>query len=224
MGHTSTLDYLAEMADLVRRETGLLPHLNAGIMDLSDYQRFRMIAPSMGLMLETASSRLSLLGGPHFGSPDKLPSVRLESIRAAGFARVPFTSGILIGIGETRSERIDSLLALRALHEQYGHIQEIIIQNFVPKPGTKMANAPAADREELLWTVAIARHVFGSDMSIQVPPNLNTDDPAELIRAGISDWGGVSPVTPDHVNPESPWPHVRDLANITAAANKVLVQ
>ena len=222
MGHNTTLDYLAEMAELVRQETGLLPHLNAGIMSLSDYQRFRTIAPSMGMMLETTSSRLSLRGGPHYGSPDKLPSVRLDSIRAAGEARVPFTSGILIGIGETRGERLDSLLALRALHEQYGHIQEIIVQNFVPKPGTKMADAPAADRQELLWTVAMARHVFGSGMSIQVPPNLNTDDPAELIRAGISDWGGVSPVTPDHVNPESPWPHVQDLADITMAAKKVL--
>lgn len=223
LGHASTLDYLAEMAALVRCETGLLPHLNAGIMTLSDYQRFRGIAPSMGLMLETASTRLSLRGGPHYGSPDKQPSVRLESIRAAGIARVPFTTGILIGIGETRSERIDSLVALRALHEQYGHIQEIIIQNFVPKPGTKMANVPAPDRQELLWTVAIARHVFGSAMSIQVPPNLNADNPAELIRAGISDWGGVSPVTPDHVNPESPWPQLQDLARITAAENKVLV-
>ncbi len=223
MGHDTTLDYLAEVAALVRRETGLLPHLNAGVMSFSDYQRLRKIAPSMGMMLETASARLSQRGGPHYGSPDKLPSVRLDSIRAAGEARVPFTTGILIGIGETRSERFDSLVALRELHEQYSHIQEIIIQNFVPKPGTKMATTPAADRKELLWTVAIARHVFGPGMSIQVPPNLNANDPAELIRAGISDWGGVSPVTPDHVNPESPWPHVQDLADITAAANKILV-
>lgn len=223
MGHDTTLDYVAEMAALVRSETGLLPHLNAGIMSFADYQRLRRIAPSMGMMLETASARLSRRGGPHYGSPDKLPPVRLDSIRAAGEARVPFTTGILIGIGETRSERIDSLMALRELHEQYGHIQEIIIQNFVPKPGTKMATAPAADRKELLWTVAIARHVFGSAMSIQAPPNLNANDPAELIHAGINDWGGVSPVTPDHVNPESPWPHVQDLADITAAAKKTLV-
>ena len=223
MGHDTTLDYLAEMAELVRRETGLLPHLNAGIMSLSDYRRFRAVAPSMGMMLETASSRLSLRGGPHYGSPDKQPSVRLDSIRAAGEARVPFTSGILIGIGETRSERIDSLLALRALHEQYGHIQEIIIQNFVPKPGTKMAGFAPPAREELLWTVSIARHVFGPDMSIQVPPNLNAEDPVALIHAGISDWGGVSPVTPDHVNPESPWPPVQDLADITATAKKSLI-
>jgi len=223
MGHDHTLDYLAEMADLVRRETGLLPHLNAGILSLADYRRLRAIAPSMGMMLETSSQRLSERGGPHYGSPDKLPSVRLESIRAAGEARVPFTSGILVGIGETREERVDSLLALRKLHRRYGHIQEIIIQNFVPKPGTKMAGIAPPPREELLWIVAIARHVFGSGMSIQVPPNLNAKDPAALIRAGINDWGGVSPVTPDHVNPESPWPHLSDLVEITATAGKVLI-
>jgi FO synthase len=223
LGHETTLDYLEEMAQLVLHETGLLPHLNAGIMCLSDYLRFRAAAPSMGLMLETAAERLSQRGGPHFGSPDKLPSVRLESIRAAGEARVPFTSGILVGIGETRSERLESLLELRALHRQYGHIQEVIIQNFAPKPNTMMALSNAPSREELLWTVAIARHVFGTGMSIQVPPNLNAADPGQLIQAGINDWGGISPVTPDHVNPESPWPHLDQLGEITAAADKVLV-
>jgi FO synthase len=223
LGHETTLDYLEEMAQLVLHETGLLPHLNVGIMSLSDYLRFRAVAPSMGLMLETAAERLSQRGGPHFGSPDKLPSVRLESIRAAGEARVPFTSGILVGIGETRSERLESLLELRSLHRQYGHIQEVIIQNFVPKPNTRMALSSAPSREELLWTIAIARHVFGAGMSIQVPPNLNAADPGQLIQAGINDWGGVSPITPDHVNPESPWPHLEQLAGITEAADKVLV-
>lgn len=223
MGHHTTLDYLAEMAELVLRETGLLPHLNPGNMTLAELRRLRIVAPSMGIMLESVSEVLCRRGGPHFGSPDKAPAARLATIRAAGEARVPFTSGILIGIGETREERIDSLLALRALHEEYGHIQEIIVQNFVPKPGTKMASAPPPSREELLWTVAVARHVFGPDMSIQVPPNLNSVEPVQLIRAGINDWGGVSPVTPDHVNPESPWPTLTQLAEITAAAGKTLV-
>jgi len=222
MGYVSTLDYVADMADLVRRETGLLPHLNAGIMTPADYARLRSVAPSMGLMLESAAERLCEKGGPHFGSPDKQPRVRLEAIRAAGAAGVPFTSGILIGIGETRTERIDSLLAIRALHERYGHIQEIIVQNFVPKPGTKMADAPAPNRDELLWTIAIARHAFGARMSIQAPPNLNALRPDELILAGINDWGGVSPVTPDHVNPESPWPHLDTLRRVTAAGGKQL--
>lgn len=222
LGHATTLDYLAEMAGLVLRETGLLPHLNAGNMDFDDFQRLRRVAPSMGIMLESVSERLCRRGGPHFGSPDKQPAMRLETIRAAGRARVPFSSGILIGIGETRLERIDSLLALRDLHDEYGHIQEIIVQNFVPKPGTKMAAVPAPAREELLWTIAMARHVFGANMSIQAPPNLNSDDPGQLIGAGINDWGGVSPVTVDHVNPESPWPSLQRLAEVTSAAGKVL--
>ncbi|HEX2139676.1 MAG TPA: 5-amino-6-(D-ribitylamino)uracil--L-tyrosine 4-hydroxyphenyl transferase CofH, partial [Woeseiaceae bacterium] len=223
LGHETTLDYLAEMAELVVRETGLLPHLNAGNMSPEDFRRLRPVAPSMGIMLESASERLCRRGGPHFGSPDKAPAMRLATLRAAGEAAVPFSTGFLIGIGETREERVDSLLALRALHEEFGHIQEVIIQNFVPKPGTKMASAPAPSREELLWTVAMARHVFGPGMSIQVPPNLNRAEPGELIRAGINDWGGVSPVTPDHVNPESPWPELAQLANLTAASGKTLV-
>lgn len=222
LGYDSTLDYLAAMAELVRRETGLLPHLNPGVLGVDDYRRLRAVAPSMGIMLESAAERLSERGGPHFGSPDKLPAVRLASIRAAGEARVPLTSGILIGIGETRDERLQSLLALRDLHDEFGHIQEIIIQNFVPKPGTKMAEVPAPAFDELLWTVAMARHVFGGGMGIQVPPNLNAGRLGELVAAGISDWGGVSPVTPDHVNPESPWPHLADLERETAAAGKGL--
>ena len=222
LGYSSTLDYLAAMAELVHRETGLLPHLNAGILTASDYARLRTVAPSMGMMLESASPRLSERGGPHFGSPDKQPEVRLGSIRAAGEANVPFTTGILIGIGETREERIDSLLEIRELHERFGHIQEVIIQNFVPKPGTKMAGVAAASREELQWTIAMARHTFGPNMSIQAPPNLNAERSEELIHAGINDWGGVSPVTPDHVNPESPWPELPVLRAATGRAGKRL--
>ncbi|MFQ5636234.1 MAG: 7,8-didemethyl-8-hydroxy-5-deazariboflavin synthase CofG, partial [Gammaproteobacteria bacterium] len=222
MGYATTLDYLADMADLVRRETGLLPHLNAGIMSLADCRRLRAVAPSMGLMLESASDRLCERGGPHFGSPDKQPQVRLDAIRAAGKTGIPFTTGILIGIGETRAERIDGLLAIRSLHEHHGHIQEVIVQNFVPKAGTKMAHIPAPDRDELLWTIAVARHAFGPGMSIQAPPNLNADQPEALVRAGINDWGGVSPVTPDHVNPESPWPHLAQLRAATRRSGKQL--
>jgi len=224
LGFGSTLEYLAHAAKLVLQETDLLPHLNPGVLTLDDYQSLRSVSPSMGLMLESSSSRLCEPGGPHYGSPDKDPQIRLASIASAGKARVPLTSGILIGIGETREERIDSLLALRALHERYGHIQEIIVQNFIPKPGTIMSKSQPPDGKELLWTVAMSRHLFGSDMNIQVPPNLNPSILLELIEAGINDWGGVSPVTPDHVNPESPWPQIKKLEKMTAASGKTLVQ
>ncbi|HQX77552.1 MAG TPA: 5-amino-6-(D-ribitylamino)uracil--L-tyrosine 4-hydroxyphenyl transferase CofH [Steroidobacteraceae bacterium] len=223
LGHATTLDYLHEMAARVLRETGLLPHLNAGTMSFDEFSRLRAVAPSMGIMLESASDRLCLRGGPHFGSPDKLPAVRLATLRAAGLASVPFSSGILIGIGETREERIASLLALRELHAEHGHIQEIIIQNFVPKPGTKMAKSAPPSRADLLWTIAMARHVFGPAMSLQAPPNLNAVETAQLIGAGINDWGGVSPITPDHVNPESPWPTLEHLDAVTSGAGKTLV-
>ena len=222
LGFASTLDYLQAMAELVRRETGLLPHLNAGVVSYEEFRNLREVAPSMGIMLESAAARLTQRGGPHFGSPDKAPTVRLLSIRAAGLARVPLTSGLLIGIGETREERLLSLLALRDLHAEHGHLQELILQNFVPKPGTKMANSPAPHFDELLWTIAMARHIFGAGMSLQAPPNLNTGRLAAIIAAGCNDWGGVSPVTPDHVNPESPWPHLDDLAEQTRAAGKTL--
>ncbi len=222
LGHATTLDYLHEMATRVRRETGLLPHLNPGILSLADYRRLRAVAPSMGLMLESSAARLAERGGPHFGSPDKAPAVRLAAIAAAGEARVPLTSGLLIGIGETRAERIEALLALRELHDRHGHIQELIIQNFVPKPGTRMAQAPPPPFEELLWTVAMARLLSAPGTRIQVPPNLNAGRLAALVAAGIDDWGGVSPLTPDHVNPESPWPHLAELEAQTAAAGKVL--
>jgi FO synthase len=224
LGHETTLSYLAAMAELVLRETGLLPHLNPGVMTRADIDRLRRISVSQGIMLESAAERLRRRAGPHFGSPDKDPALRLATIRAAGEAAVPFTSGILIGIGETRRERIESLLALRDLHERYGHLQEIIIQNFRAKPGTRMAQAPEPDLDDHLWTIAVARLIFGPEMNIQAPPNLNPDGLAQMIAAGINDWGGVSPVTPDHVNPEAPWPALDRLAERTAAAGKLLVE
>ncbi len=223
LGHETTLSYLAEMAGLVLRETGLLPHLNPGVMSLADVDALRKVSASQGIMLESAAERLRDRGGPHFGSPDKDPAVRLDTIRAAGEMAVPFTSGILIGIGETRRERIEALLALRELHERYGHIQEIIIQNFRAKPGTRMADAPEPGLDEHLWTIAVARLIFGPEMNIQAPPNLHPDALAEMIAAGINDWGGVSPVTRDHVNPEAPWPALDRLARQTAAAGKHLL-
>jgi len=224
LGYASTVDYVAAMAELVLKETGLLPHLNPGVLTLDEYQSLREFAPSMGIMLESSSPRLSERDMPHFGSPDKDPAVRLASMRAAGEAGVPLTTGILIGIGETREERLQSLQDIKALHDEHGHIQEIIIQNFVPKPGTKMHAAQAPDFDELLWTIAVARNLFGAGMSIQVPPNLNEGRLPELIAAGINDWGGVSPVTPDHVNPESPWPQLELLAEQTRAGGSELIE
>ena len=223
-GALSTLDYLARMAKLVLEETGLLPHLNPGVMDAADLRRLRPVSVSMGLMLESASDRLCERGGPHFGSPDKVPARRLATLRAAGELGIPMTTGLLIGIGETRRERVESLLALRTLHEAHGHLQELIIQNFKAKPGTKMADASEPPIEEQLWTVAVARLLFGPGMSIQAPPNLRPEGLASLVRAGINDWGGVSPVTPDHVNPEAPWPHLEDLARATHAAGRDIVE
>lgn len=222
LGYETTVDYLREMAGLVLRETGLLPHINAGVMTEAEYASLRPVSASQGIMLETSAERLSERGGAHFGSPDKLPAVRLEAIAAAGRAAVPFTSGVLIGIGETRRERVQSLLDLRALHERYGHIQEIIIQNFRAKPGTRMADAPEPSLAEHLWTIAVARLIFGSAMSLQAPPNLRPGQIAPLLGAGLNDWGGVSPVTVDHVNPEAPWPKLELLARETAAAGKRL--
>jgi FO synthase len=224
LGFGSTIDYLEHVASLVVRETGLLPHVNAGLLDAQQIARLRRVAPSMGLMLESSAERLCQRGGPHFGSPDKLPSRRLETLRLAGEARVPMTSGILIGIGETRRERLDSLTALRELHARYGHIQEVIVQNFRAKAGTKMHAAPEPSMDELCWTVAAARLILGPDMSIQAPPNLYSGDRADLIAAGINDWGGVSPLTPDHVNPEAPWPQIDQLGADTARAGCDLVE
>ncbi|MDB5590557.1 5-amino-6-(D-ribitylamino)uracil--L-tyrosine 4-hydroxyphenyl transferase CofH [Enterovirga sp.] len=224
LGYATTLDYLASVAKLASDKTGLLPHLNPGVMDRAEIERLRPVAASMGLMLESTSDRLCGRGGVHFGSPDKDPRLRLASIAAAGEARVPFTSGILIGIGETRLERIEALLALRALHRRYGHIQEIIVQNFRAKAGTRMATAPEPSFADHLWTVAVARILFGPAMTIQAPPNLSAGALPQLVEAGINDWGGVSPVTIDHVNPEKPWPHLDRLEAETAAAGKVLAE
>ena len=224
LGHDTTLSYLEEAARVVLEETGLLPHVNPGVMTAEDIRRLRKVSVSQGIMLESASTRLCGKGGPHHGSPDKDPRVRLETLRLAGEAGVPFTTGILIGIGETRRERIEALLEIRALHQRYGHIQEIIIQNFRAKPGTLMANAAEPDLDELTWTIAVARLLFGADMNIQAPPNLSPGELASLIDSGLNDWGGVSPVTPDHVNPEAPWPHLAELARQTAAQGKVLAE
>jgi FO synthase len=224
LGHTNTISYLAEVAAAVHAETGLLPHFNPGVLTREEFALLRPLGPSAGIMLESASDRLCERGGPHFGSPDKRPSIRLDAIAAAGQERIPLTTGILIGIGETRAERIEALLAIQSLHAQYGHIQEVIVQNFRAKPDTRMANAPEPSQDDLCWTIAAARLILGPDMSIQAPPNLCPGDPADLITAGINDWGGISPVTPDHVNPEAAWPHLDDLAAHTRRAGHDLVE
>ena len=224
LGHDSTLSWLAEACSLVLRETSLLPHVNPGVMDADEIAALRKVSVSQGLMLESAADRLCERGGPHYGSPDKRPAVRLATIAAAGEAQVPFTSGLLIGIGETRAERVDTLLALRRAHREGGHIQEVIVQNFRAKPGTRMAGAPEPDFDDLLWTVAAARVALGPRANIQAPPNLSAGAWHRLLAAGLNDWGGVSPVTPDHVNPEAPWPHLAELAARTESAGFRLVE
>jgi FO synthase len=224
LGAASTLEYLERAARAVLDETGLLPHLNPGVMDEAAIRRLRPVSASMGLMLENVSERLCEPGGPHWGCPDKYPAVRLATLAAAGELAVPFTTGLLVGIGETRPEIIESLLALRALNDRYGHLQELIIQNFRAKPGTPMAGAADAGLELQQWTIAAARLLFGPAMSIQAPPNLRSGELSKLVAAGVNDWGGVSPVTPDHVNPEAAWPELEDLARETRAAGRELVE
>jgi FO synthase len=217
-GYRSTLEYVRAVAIRVIEETGLLPHLNPGVMSWEEMARLKNVSASMGLMLESSSPRLTERGGPHFGSPDKDPAVRLRVIEDAGRLSIPFTTGILVGIGETETERAESLLAIRDLHRRYRHVQEVIVQNFRAKPGTAMRDAPEPDEEEFVAAVATARVVLGPRMSVQAPPNLS--DPEQQLRlldAGIDDWGGVSPVTPDHVNPERPWPAIAKLAETTAS-------
>jgi FO synthase len=223
-GYDDTLSYVRAMAIRVLEETGLLPHLNPGVMSWQEMQRLKPVAPSMGMMLETTATRLwSQPGGPHFGSPDKDPALRVRVLEDAGRSGIPFTTGILVGIGETAAERAESLFTLRRIARQYGGVQEVIVQNFRAKPDTAMRASADLGAEEYLATVAVARLVLGARMRIQVPPNLS--DPAEcarLVSAGVDDWGGVSPLTPDHVNPERPWPQIDQLRTLTADAGFTL--
>ncbi|MEU9197641.1 bifunctional FO biosynthesis protein CofGH [Streptomyces hundungensis] len=217
-GYDDTIAYVRAMAIRILEETGLLPHLNPGVLSWTDFQRLKPVAPSMGMMLETTATRLwSEPGGPHHGSPDKEPAVRLRVLEDAGRSSVPFTSGLLIGIGETYAERADSLFALRRVARAYHGIQELIIQNFRAKPDTAMRGMPDAELDDLVATVAVARHIMGPAACLQAPPNLVAGEYGRLIGAGIDDWGGVSPVTIDHVNPERPWPRIEELAHKSAA-------
>ena len=223
-GFGRTIDYVRHCAELVLNETGLLPHINAGLMDEADFASLRPFAPSAGLMLETLSDRLGEKGEAHHGSPDKVPALRMASLEAAGRAKMPVTSGILVGIGETPRERIEALIALRDLNRAHGHLQEVIVQNFCPKPGTKMAAAAEASEDDFLRALAAARIVLDDEVSVQAPPNLNGERLLELLDAGIDDWGGISPVTQDHVNPEAPWPEIALLEEVCAAYGRPLVE
>jgi FO synthase len=222
-GYDETLSYVRAMAIRVLEETGLLPHLNPGVMNWQDFQRLKPVAPSMGMMLETTSTRLfATKGGPHYGSPDKDPKIRLQVLEDAGRSNVPFTTGILIGIGETLEERVDAIFALRDIRHAYHGIQEVIVQNFRAKPDTKMRNTPDAELADLAATIAVTRLVLGPAARVQAPPNLVGDEHRLMIDAGIDDWGGVSPLTPDHVNPERPWPQIDELARLTSEAGFTL--
>lgn len=223
-GFSRTIDYVRHCAALVLKETGLLPHVNAGVLEEDDWRMLRPVAASVGLMLESTSDRLMDKGMCHHGSPDKVPAVRLASLAAAGRAKVATTSGVLIGIGETPRERMEALIALRDLHLEHGHLQEVIVQNFCPKPGTKMSGAAEASEADFLRTIAAARIVLPVEVSVQAPPNLNDERLCELIDAGIDDWGGISPVTQDHVNPEAAWPEITRLEAICATAGMPLVE
>jgi len=215
-GHRTTLSYLAEMCERVLNETSLLPHANPGLMGRHDLSTLRQFSPSMGLMLESTSDRLTALGMPHHNAPDKAPRLRLKTIEEAGRLRIPFTTGILIGIGETLDERIDSLLAIREMHDRYGHIQEVIIQNFRAKADIPMRLHPEPPITDLARTVAVARIIL-REVNVQAPPNLSDEDYPYLIKAGLNDWGGISPLTRDFINPEKPWPHIEHLRLRTAS-------
>ncbi len=220
-GHGSTVEYLAAVAGRVLDETGLLPHANAGALAEDELLLLRAVSPSQGMMIETLAARLGEPGGPHHGAPDKTPERRLATLHAAGRARVPFTTGILVGIGETRAERIDALVAIANAHLEHGHVQEVIVQNFLPKPGTAMHRDAPCPTDEFLWSIAAARIILPEDVHLQAPPNLS-DDLAPLLAAGIDDWGGVSPLTIDHVNPERPWPALERLSAATEAEGYAL--
>ena len=217
-GHQRTLDYLHESCRSVLEETGLLPHSNPGVMGRGDLERLKQVNASMGLMVESVSERLLTAGAAHDNAPDKKPAVRLKTLEEAGKLRIPFTTGILIGIGENWAERIDALLAIRDLHARYGHIQEVIVQNFRAKPTIPMQAHPDASRDDMLKTIALARLIFGGEMNLQAPPNLTPDGYELYLEAGINDWGGVSPLTPDFINPEAPWPALKTLSQKSTAA------
>ncbi len=216
LGYKSTLHYLEAMCELVLRETTLLPHPNPGLLSTEWIARLAAVSPSMGLMLETTNESLLAPGGAHDNAPDKLPAKRIRTIEEAGKQNVPFTTGLLIGIGESLEDRVDTLLAIRDLHERYGHIQEVIVQNFRTKPAIPMAHRPEPTRGEMLRTVAVARLLL-PNVNIQAPPNLSIPYYEDLLDAGINDWGGISPLTPDYINPEKPWPHLEQLRQRTEA-------
>ncbi len=222
VGHRTTLGYLRAVSEQVLEETGLLPHANPGLMTERDLASLREVNVSMGIMLESTSTRLLAPGAAHDRAPDKVPERRLRTIARAGTLSIPFTTGILIGIGETHAGRVESLLAIRALHERYGHIQEVIIQNFRAKPTIPMRDWPDPVPEDLLRTVAVARLLLGPDMNIQAPPNLSAQGYDRLPAAGLNDWGGISPLTPDHINPERPWPGLAELRRRTESAGHEL--
>jgi len=221
-GHRTTLSYLRAVCELVVRESPLLPHANPGVMGERDLAALREVNVSMGLMLETLSERLLERGGAHDRAPDKVPARRLRTVALAGKLGIPFTTGLLIGIGETPRERVDTLVAIRDLHERYGHIQEVIVQNFRAKPGIPMRAAPEPSLDDLLRTLAVARLVLGPDVNLQAPPNLSPRAYPRLLAAGLNDWGGISPLTPDHINPEKPWPLIPELRRATEGLGFVL--
>jgi 7,8-didemethyl-8-hydroxy-5-deazariboflavin synthase CofG subunit len=223
LGYKSTLHYLEAMCELVLRETTLLPHPNPGLLSAEWIARLAAVSPSMGLMLETTNASLLASGAAHDNAPDKVPAKRLRTIEEAGKQNVPFTTGLLIGIGESIEDRVDTLLAIRDLHERYGHIQEVIVQNFRVKPAIPMANWPEPTRGEMLRTVAVARLLLPK-VNIQAPPNLSAPYYDDLVDAGINDWGGISPLTPDFINPEKPWPHLEQLRLRTEAKGLALRQ
>lgn len=223
LGYKSTLHYLEAMCEFVLRETSLLPHPNPGLLSVEWIARLAAVSPSMGLMLETTSDHLLASGAAHDNAPDKVPAKRLHTIEEAGKQQVPFTTGLLIGIGESREDRVDTLLAIRELHRRYGHIQEVIIQNFRAKPGIPMRNWPEPTHGEMLRTIAVARLLM-PDVNIQAPPNLSSPYYDDLLDAGINDWGGISPLTPDYINPEMPWPHLQQLKLRTESKGHTLRQ
>ncbi len=222
MGHRTTLGYLRDVCARVLEETGLLPHANPGLMSERDLAALREVNVSMGIMLESTSARLLAPGAAHDRAPDKVPQRRLKTIATAGALHIPFTTGILIGIGETHAERVEALLAIRELHERYGHIQEVIVQNFRSKPAIPMSGWPEPAADDLLRTVAVARLLLGPSMNIQAPPNLSAQGYERLAAAGLNDWGGISPLTPDHINPERPWPGLSELKRRTESAGHEL--